>query len=86
MAVLSVHLFGTFQLSQDDRPVAAIHSPRLLPELLAERAGLPRPGPHTESWQRHRLFEALALGTTVATALATLQERPSVRIAVEVKR
>ncbi|MFN8487601.1 MAG: BREX system ATP-binding domain-containing protein [Caldilineaceae bacterium] len=32
---------------------------RLLPELLTERPGLPAPGAITESWQRHRLFEAL---------------------------
>ena len=33
---------------------------RLLPELLIEKPGLPRPEPLTESWQRQRLFEALA--------------------------
>ncbi|HKF38699.1 MAG TPA: AAA family ATPase, partial [Ktedonobacteraceae bacterium] len=33
---------------------------RLLPELLAERPALPRPGPLTESWQHKHLFEALA--------------------------
>jgi DNA-binding SARP family transcriptional activator/tetratricopeptide (TPR) repeat protein len=33
---------------------------RLLPELLAEQPNLPRPEPLTESWQRKRLFEALA--------------------------
>jgi DNA-binding SARP family transcriptional activator len=33
---------------------------RLLPELLAERPRLPRPEPLVESWQRQRLFEALA--------------------------
>jgi DNA-binding SARP family transcriptional activator/predicted ATPase len=33
---------------------------RLLPELLVEQPGLPRPEPLTERWQRQRLFEALA--------------------------
>lgn len=33
---------------------------RLLPELQAQRPGLPRPGPLTEGWQRQRLFAALA--------------------------
>jgi tetratricopeptide (TPR) repeat protein len=33
---------------------------RLLPELLMENPELPRPEPLTESWQRQRLFEALA--------------------------
>jgi DNA-binding SARP family transcriptional activator/predicted ATPase len=33
---------------------------RLLPELTLEHRGLPRPAPLTESWQRQRLFEALA--------------------------
>lgn len=33
---------------------------RLLPELLIKQAGLPQPGPLTESWQRQRLFEAMA--------------------------
>lgn len=33
---------------------------RLLPELLAERPGLPRPEPLADRWQRQRLFEALA--------------------------
>ncbi len=33
---------------------------RLVPDLLVERPDLPRPGPLTESWQRQRLFEALA--------------------------
>jgi tetratricopeptide (TPR) repeat protein len=32
----------------------------LLPELLAERPGIPAPGPLTESWQRQRFFQALA--------------------------
>lgn len=32
---------------------------RLLPELLAERPGLPWPEPITESWQRQHFFEAL---------------------------
>ncbi len=34
---------------------------RLLPELLARYPDLPHPGPLTASWQRRRLFEALAL-------------------------
>ncbi len=33
---------------------------RLLPELLADHPELPAPAPLTESWQRQRLFEALA--------------------------
>ncbi len=33
---------------------------RLLPELLTERTDLSPPGPLTESWQRQRLFDALA--------------------------
>jgi serine/threonine protein kinase len=33
---------------------------RLLPDLLESDPHLPRPGPLTESWQRQRLFEALA--------------------------
>ena len=33
---------------------------RLVPELLAGRNDLPAPGPVSESWQRQRLFEALA--------------------------
>jgi DNA-binding SARP family transcriptional activator len=32
---------------------------RLLPELVAEMPDLPAPEPMTESWQRHRLFEAI---------------------------
>jgi len=33
---------------------------RLLPELLARRPDLPRPGALTEAWQRQRLFDALS--------------------------
>jgi predicted ATPase len=33
---------------------------RLLPEILAQRPDLPRPGALTEAWQRERLFEALS--------------------------
>jgi DNA-binding SARP family transcriptional activator/predicted ATPase len=33
---------------------------RLLPALLSQRPNLPHPEPLTESWQRNRLFEALA--------------------------
>jgi DNA-binding SARP family transcriptional activator len=33
---------------------------RLLPEVLARRPDLPRPGALTETWQRERLFEALS--------------------------
>lgn len=36
---------------------------RLLPELLVERPDLSPPAPLTESWQRQRLFEALARAT-----------------------
>jgi len=46
---------------------------RLLPEVLAQRPDLPRPVALTESWQRERLFEALAraiLGTTQPLLLA----------------
>jgi DNA-binding SARP family transcriptional activator/predicted ATPase len=34
---------------------------RLLPELLVQHPDLPQPGPLTATWQRRRLFEALAL-------------------------
>ena len=40
---------------------------RLVPELLVERPELPQPGPLTESWQRRRLFEALARATLACT-------------------
>src|SRR5438876_1133448 len=33
---------------------------RFVPEVLGERPDLPHPGPLLESWQRQRLFEALA--------------------------
>lgn len=33
---------------------------RIVPEVLVERPDLPLPAPLVESWQRHRLFEALA--------------------------
>jgi DNA-binding SARP family transcriptional activator/tetratricopeptide (TPR) repeat protein len=33
---------------------------RLLPDVLAQRPDLPRPGPLTEDWQRERLFQALS--------------------------
>ncbi|MCL4560791.1 MAG: AAA family ATPase [Chloroflexi bacterium] len=33
---------------------------RLLPEILAQRQDLPKPGGLTEAWQRQRLFEALS--------------------------
>ncbi|HEX6777636.1 MAG TPA: AAA family ATPase, partial [Ktedonobacterales bacterium] len=33
---------------------------RFVPDILAERPDLPQPGPLVESWQRQRLFEALA--------------------------
>lgn len=33
---------------------------RVLPEVLAQRPDLPRPGPLTDAWQRQRLFEALS--------------------------
>ncbi len=36
---------------------------RILPELVIERPDLTQPGPLTESWQRRRLFEALARAT-----------------------
>ncbi len=39
---------------------------RLLPELLREWPGLAPPNPVTESWQRHRMFEALARAVLVA--------------------
>ncbi|HSJ55810.1 MAG TPA: AAA family ATPase, partial [Anaerolineae bacterium] len=34
---------------------------RVLPEILVERPGLPRPQPMAEPWQRQHLFEAMAL-------------------------
>lgn len=49
---------------------------RLLPELLAEHPGLAAPAPMLESWQRQRLFEALAraLGTARAQLLLVLDD------------
>ncbi len=41
-------------------PVWLTEVARLLPELLVERPALSRPVPLVESWQRRRLFEALA--------------------------
>ncbi len=41
-------------------PVWLTEVARLLPELLTERPKLARPGPLAQSWQRQRLFEALA--------------------------
>ena len=41
---------------------------RLLPEVLVHRPDLPRPGPLTETWQRERLFEALARALPAPTA------------------
>jgi DNA-binding SARP family transcriptional activator len=38
---------------------------RLMPELLSERPELPLTNPATESWQRYRLFEALARAVLV---------------------
>ncbi len=51
---------------------------RLLPEVLARRPDLPRPGPLTEAWQRQRLFEALGrailgLGRPLLLAIDDLQ-------------
>jgi DNA-binding SARP family transcriptional activator len=43
---------------------------RLLPELLADHPGLAAPAPMLESWQRQRLFEA------VAVAVASARTRP----------
>lgn len=40
---------------------------RLLPELLSERPTLPPPEPLTESWQRQRLFEAIARAVLIAS-------------------
>lgn len=42
----------------DDRRLSEIS--RLLPDLLLEHPGLPRPEPLHERWQRQRLFEALS--------------------------
>ncbi len=39
---------------------------RLLPELLVERPALPQPEPLAESWQRQRLFEAIARAVLAA--------------------
>jgi DNA-binding SARP family transcriptional activator len=41
-------------------PVWQTEVARLLPELLAERPDLPKPGPLAEGWQRKRFFESLA--------------------------
>ncbi len=40
-------------------PVWLAEVARILPEVLAERPDLPRPGPLTESWRRRHFFEAL---------------------------
>ena len=45
---------------------------RVLPEILAENPGIQRPGPLTESWERHHLYEAL----TAAFARATEAPAP----------
>jgi DNA-binding SARP family transcriptional activator len=45
---------------------------RLLPEVLARRPDLPRPGPLNEAWQRARLFEALARAIPRANQLLLL--------------
>lgn len=49
---------------------------RLLPELLADHPGLPGPAPMRESWQRQRLFQALAraVGTARAQPLLVLDD------------
>ena len=49
---------------------------RLLPELLADHPGLAGPAPMLESWQRQRLFEALAraVGTARAQPLLVLDD------------
>ena len=49
---------------------------RLVPELLADHPGLVGPAPMLESWQRQRLFEALAraLGSTRAQLLLVLDD------------
>jgi serine/threonine protein kinase/predicted ATPase len=39
---------------------------RFVPDLLAEKPGLPSPSPLTERWQRQRLFEALARAVLAA--------------------
>lgn len=48
------------QARQELEPLWASEVARLLPELLQERPKLPPPSLLTESWQRQRLFEALA--------------------------
>jgi hypothetical protein len=49
---------------------------RLVPELLADHPGLAAPAPMLESWQRQRLFEALAraLGSARAPLLLVLDD------------
>ncbi len=47
-------------------PVWLTEVARVMPELLAEHPGLPKPEPLSESWQRRRLFEALARATLAA--------------------
>ena len=49
---------------------------RLVPELLADHPGLVEPAPMLESWQRQRLFEALAraLGSARAQPLLVLDD------------
>jgi DNA-binding SARP family transcriptional activator len=55
---LRTPLLGEILASLDEIWLSEIA--RLLPELLVERPQIPPPGPLTESWQRQRLFQALA--------------------------
>lgn len=48
-------------------PIWLTEITRLLPELLTQHPDLPRPHPLTESWQRHRLFDALCRAVAQAT-------------------
>ncbi len=52
-------------LALDD--VWLVEIARILPELLSEQPKLPRPEPLTESWQRQRLFEALARAVLIGS-------------------
>lgn len=58
VAWLRAPALRTHLLQLPDADVAELS--RLMPELLSERPGLAPPAPATESWQRLRMFEALA--------------------------
>jgi predicted ATPase len=58
-------------LSSLDRPWLS-EVARLLPEIAIQNPELPPPGPLTESWQRQRMFEALAQAFRASRQLVLL--------------